>query len=191
MREYDEIFEWYVGERNPDAGIADVAAFCNTLAPGARLLDLGCGDGVPITRLLVERGFEVYGVDSSLKMIAGFRANFPKARAECATIRDADFFGTTFAAVVAWGVLFHLTAEDQAYAMAKIAGRLEPKGKLLFTSGDEQGTRTGSMNGVTLSYTSLGRELYAKILQENGLRLLHNHCDKWKNWYYIAEKETP
>ncbi len=36
------------------------------------------------------------------------------------------FFETTFAAVIAWGVLFHLTPRDQELAIAKVARCLVP-----------------------------------------------------------------
>ncbi|MEO6120362.1 MAG: class I SAM-dependent methyltransferase [Terriglobales bacterium] len=189
MREYDQIFDWYVAERNPEVGVTDVEEFICTLPPGARILELGCGSGIPITRLLVRSGFAVFGVDSSARMIAGFRANFPGLSAQCATIQDSDFFSTDFAAVIAWGVLFHLTPDEQGAALAKIARHLQPHGRLLFTAGDKQGTRDGKMNEVDFRYYSLNSDEYERILSENGMRLLDRHNDRWENVYYIAEKE--
>ena len=188
MREYDQIFDWYVAERSPEVGVADVEEFVCTLAPGARILELGCGSGVPITRLLVRSGFQVFGVDSSAKMVAAFSANFPGLSVQCATIQDSDFFTTDFAAVIAWGVLFHLTPDMQRAALAKIAQHLQPQGRLLFTAGDKQGTRDGKMNDVDFRYYSLAADEYERILAENGMRLLNRHSDRWDNVYYIAEK---
>ena len=48
MREYDRIAAWYTRTRS-DVGLASVAAFADRLASGARVLDLGCGDGLPLT----------------------------------------------------------------------------------------------------------------------------------------------
>src|SRR4249920_253252 len=54
------------------------------LAPGARVLDLGCGNGVPVARELARLGFEVTGVDLSPVQITRARALVPGARFVCA-----------------------------------------------------------------------------------------------------------
>jgi 2-polyprenyl-3-methyl-5-hydroxy-6-metoxy-1,4-benzoquinol methylase len=63
------------------------------LSAGATVLDLGCGTGLPISQALIERGFNVYGVDASPTIVAVFRANFPNTPVECAAVEDSDFFG--------------------------------------------------------------------------------------------------
>ena len=79
----------------------------------ARVLDLGCGTGVPISQALIDHGFNVYGVDASPSMVAAFRCRFPKIPVECAAVQDSDFFGLTFDRVIAWGLFFLLEAEVQ------------------------------------------------------------------------------
>ena len=39
------------------------------LKPGARVLDVGCGTGVPVAAMLAEAGMEVTGIDIAPKMI--------------------------------------------------------------------------------------------------------------------------
>ena len=39
------------------------------LPPHARVLDVGCGTGVPVSQMLSNAGLEVYGFDISPKMI--------------------------------------------------------------------------------------------------------------------------
>src|SRR5919199_6316585 len=48
------------------------------LPPGARVLDVGCGTGVPTAQLLVEAGMEVVGIDSSPAMLRLAEANVPR-----------------------------------------------------------------------------------------------------------------
>jgi 2-polyprenyl-3-methyl-5-hydroxy-6-metoxy-1,4-benzoquinol methylase len=76
------------------------------LPHGGTVLDLGCGTGLPISQVLIEGGFEVYGVDASTKMVAAFRARFPNVSVPCAAVKDPDFLGRTFDGVVAWGLSF-------------------------------------------------------------------------------------
>ena len=57
MREYDLIADWYATERggNP-VGVAEALAVAATLPAHSRILDVGCGNGVPITHALVNAG---------------------------------------------------------------------------------------------------------------------------------------
>jgi SAM-dependent methyltransferase len=44
-----------------------------------RVLDLGCGTGLPYARILVEKGFDVLGVDLSGEMVEVASENVPEA----------------------------------------------------------------------------------------------------------------
>jgi SAM-dependent methyltransferase len=50
------------------------------LPPGAAVLDIGCGTGLPSARQLVDGGCQVTGIDISPAMLAQARANVPEAR---------------------------------------------------------------------------------------------------------------
>ncbi|QDP80478.1 class I SAM-dependent methyltransferase [Nocardia otitidiscaviarum] len=45
---------------------------------GARVLDVGCGSGVPIARQLVDAGIQVVGIDISPAMISAAAAAVPR-----------------------------------------------------------------------------------------------------------------
>src|SRR6516165_11565280 len=51
--------------------------FLALLAPGASLLDVGCGSAQPIAHYLIEKGFSVTGVDSSPALIDICKGRFP------------------------------------------------------------------------------------------------------------------
>lgn len=188
MREYDEIAAWFADTRRRDTGVPDVTAFARALPQGARVLDLGCGTGVPITQCLLEQGCEVYAIDSSPAMIARFRVAFPGVPAACERIQDSTFFDTTFDGIVAWGVFFHLDRADQEAAIAAIARALKPGGQMFFTSADVEATAESAMHGVPFTYVSLGSAAYARLLRDHGLELTDEHNDAWDNYVYIAAK---
>ncbi len=188
MREYDQIAEWYVAARNPEVGIPDLQAFARLLPPDARVLDLGCGDGVPVSRLLTRAGFDVVGLDSSPEMIARYRANFPGVPTRCERVEGASFAAETFEAVVAWGVLFHLSEAEQRAVIRKVGDWLRPGGRLLFTSGESEGTSEGEMDGVPFQYISLGMSGYRDVVERAGMRLEAEHRDEWGNHVYVAAK---
>ena len=187
MREYDQIAEWYTSARSA-IGVPDLEAFAATLLPRARVLDLGCGDGVPLTQLLVRSGLEVVALDSSAEMVRRFRVNLPGVPVRCERAEDARFEGGSFGAVVAWGVLFHLSETDQQTVLTNVAEWLMPGGRLLFTSGDVVGAREGVMDGVAFRYVSLGRDTYRRVLAGAGVRLVEDYSDAGGNHTYVAEK---
>ncbi len=91
MYEYDQISDWYAANRHPEIGVADIEKFAGSLGDSGKILDLGCGTGVPISQTLARMGFDVFGIDSSPEMISQFRTNVPHAHAQCATLQESDF----------------------------------------------------------------------------------------------------
>ncbi|MDY7093598.1 MAG: class I SAM-dependent methyltransferase [Acidobacteriota bacterium] len=188
MREYDQIAEWYATARDPEVGIPELADFARGLPPHARVLDLGCGNGIPISRFLLQEGFDVVALDSSLEMIERYRAAFPSVPARCGRIQDAHFAAESFDAVVAWGVLFHLSEDDQRAVVRQVSDWLKPGGQFFFTSGDVQGSKQGEMNGVAFHYVSLGADGYRELLERSGMELKTHFNDPGDNHVYVAEK---
>jgi len=77
-RAWDRIAEIY-GDRTENP-ISDVfITFTGRLPEKGKVLDLGCGTGVPYTRFLVEKGFDVVGVDLSEDMVRVASENVPEA----------------------------------------------------------------------------------------------------------------
>ena len=57
MHEYDLIADWYARDRIHTAGLPEVQALAATLRPGASVLDVGCGNGIPLTKVAGRRRF--------------------------------------------------------------------------------------------------------------------------------------
>lgn len=70
------------------------------------MLDLGCGNGVPISQALMDAGFALFGVDASRTLAGEFHRRFPLAMIERTSVEDSTFFPRNFDAIVACGVLF-------------------------------------------------------------------------------------
>jgi SAM-dependent methyltransferase len=189
MHEYDLIADWYAMDRNGEIGVPEVASLVASLAVGARVLDIGCGNGVPLTRALLARGCKVVGVDSSSRMLERFRTNCPEATAIHGQVQTSDLDGVPFDAAIAWGVLFHMEHAEQIKTIEKVAEALKPEGWFLFTSGDEDGSIQGlPMNGVPFRYWSFSVESYRRVLKEHGMILRETHRDQGHNIYYLAQK---
>lgn len=183
---YEEAAESFMSARNPRIGPSTIREWSQMLAPGSSILDLGCGHGVPISQVLTEEGFIVYGVDASAKLIEEFRKRFPSAPAECSAVEDSEFFRRRFDGVVAWGLLFLLPPEVQSAVIRKIARALNPGGKFLFTSPKEAVTWRDAL--TRRESVSLGAKRYKQILHTEGLVLVGEQSDEGDNHYYLASK---
>jgi len=192
MHEYDLIAEWYASERVDQTGVPEVTALASSLPRGARVLDIGCGNGIPITRALLSFGHRVVGLDSSTEMLARFRGNCPEMPAVRSIVQSCPFAKDMFDAAIAWGVMFHLDPNDEIKAIACVSRILKTGAPFLFTSGDVDGFdgKEDTMNGVVFRYFSFSIDNYRRILGEHGFTLLDVHADSGQNTYYLARKSA-
>lgn len=141
--------------------------FCALLPSSAKVLDLGCGAGEPIARFLIERGYDVTGVDFAEPMLAIARWRFPNARWIHADMRQLDL-DEKFAGIVGWDSFFHLTQDEQRALIPRLAHHLVPRGAVLLTVGPEEGAVTGTVEGESVYHASLSREEYVALFAASG-----------------------
>ena len=194
MREYDLIADWYRDDRSRSIGVQEALAAVASLSPGSRILDLGCGNGSPITDALVTAGYRVVGLDSSRGMLERFRVNLPNTPAVRADARTCPFVDDVFDAAVSWGMLFHLEPRDQATAFAAVSRVLKPGAPFLFTAAEIPDVRpddlgiTGTMNGVTFRYYAVPD--YRALIGEHGFELENVYDDPGVSTYYFSRKRA-
>ncbi|WP_233158213.1 class I SAM-dependent DNA methyltransferase [Actinokineospora bangkokensis] len=122
-RRYDESFL----ER--DAQIAEAQWLIDQLPAGSRVLDLGCGSGLPTVKQFVEAGLDVVGVDESSVMLDLAREQAPGAEYVLGDIRDLEPLGE-FDAVATFFALLMLKRDDIVTTLAGIRRLLRGPGLL-------------------------------------------------------------
>jgi SAM-dependent methyltransferase len=146
--------------------------FSTHLQPGDAVLDVGCGSGRPVAAALLDRGFAVTGVDSSAALIAHASADLPAGRFVQADMRSLAL-GDTFAGLIAWHSLFHLTPEDQRRTLPRLLDHVAPRCVILFSSGPAEGHAMGDWRGEPLYHGSLAPEVYRAMLVAAGFTVEH------------------
>ncbi|MFE7274988.1 class I SAM-dependent DNA methyltransferase [Streptomyces sp. NPDC057623] len=103
-----------------------------SLPAGSRVLDLGCGTGLPTAGQLAAAGVEVVGVDLSGAMVALARANVPEGEFHQADLADLRPGGPLdlgrFDAVTAFFSLLMLPRAEIPRTLRTIRHLLVPKG---------------------------------------------------------------
>ncbi|HIX92474.1 MAG TPA: class I SAM-dependent methyltransferase [Firmicutes bacterium] len=162
------------GEMPPNKCIVD---FADTLAQGARILDVGCGCGRPIAGYLAGQGFNVVGIDISESMIKAARSEHI---AGCEFI-VSDFLDydsdTKFDAVIAFDSLWHIPHENQRAIYPRLAKLLKIGGRLLFTHGKRDGSVEGEMFGARFYYSALDAQEAVALLERNGFGQIEYELD--------------
>jgi ubiquinone/menaquinone biosynthesis C-methylase UbiE len=123
-----------IGERYDDAyphksgQIIATQWLIDRLPPGGRVLDLGCGSGVPTAGMLTEAGVEVVGVDVSVEMLALARRAVPAGRFVCMDLLELDSSLGEFDAAAAFFSLLMLRRADILRVLRRVRGLLRPGG---------------------------------------------------------------
>jgi ubiquinone/menaquinone biosynthesis C-methylase UbiE len=148
--------------------------FFRLLPPGAEVLDLGCGCGIPEAQILSHR-FRVTGVDISDVQIKRARGLVPKARFVRADMTEISFARGAFGGVVCLYALIHVPLEEQPRLLAKVFRWLDPGGLFLVTTGATAwtGVEEGWLGSNAKMYWShTDARTYEQWFTERGFRIL-------------------
>jgi len=173
---YQQIADWFDSARNKSlfekAYLDRVAA----LAPGKRVLDLGCGTAEPIAAYFIKAGFAVTGMDIAPRMIELAKARFPDHDWRVGDMRTADF-GGAYDVLLGWDSFFHLTGDAQRAMIPKFGRHAAPGAMLLFNTGPSEGAVYGDMQGHEIHHASLSAAEYKTLLENAGFNVIVHSID--------------
>ncbi|TSB21839.1 class I SAM-dependent DNA methyltransferase [Streptomyces benahoarensis] len=123
---YDEAFP------HKDGQVSSAAWLAGELPPGSRVLDVGCGTGLPTSHQLAEAGHRVVGIDLSHSMVKLAGDNVPGAefhRLDVAELRNGSLGGPgSFDGITAYFTLLLLPRAEIPYALRMLHDLLRPGG---------------------------------------------------------------
>jgi cyclopropane fatty-acyl-phospholipid synthase-like methyltransferase len=136
----------------------------------SKVLDLGCGCGYPVSRLL-SRKFVVTGVDISDVQIKRARELVPSAEFRRADMTRVRFPSRTFGAVVSLYAIIHVPLEEQYALFQRIYRWITPGGFFLTTlgAGRYKGVEKGWLGtDATMFWDHEDADTYQRWLEEIG-----------------------
>ena len=148
------------------------------LPAGAPVLELGCGNGEPVTRRLAER-FAVTAVDISSEQLARARQAAPGATFILSDMMALDFPGESFAAAVALYSLIHLPCEEHPAMLRRVHAWLRPGGLFVFNSATTDAYRGYEEDwlGAPMFWSHYGPETTRRLALDAGFELLSQRVE--------------
>jgi SAM-dependent methyltransferase len=141
---------------------------------GARVLELGCGAGVPDTQRLAAR-FRVTGVDVSAKQVRRARLAVPQAEFVQADFTALELPPGSFDAVVSFYAFNHVPRELLAPTFARIHRWLVRDGLLMTALGtSDLEAWTGDWLGAQTFFSSFPPETNTRLVREAGFEILRD-----------------
>jgi SAM-dependent methyltransferase len=140
--------------------------FCGKLPKNASVLDLGCGPGLPITKELVNRGFNVTAIDISDTMIELARKNVPNAKFIIISMTDIEF-NNEFDGIISSFTMLCLDVKNFKKTAHKVSNALKKNGLFLLVLNEPppEGHKEKE------SYTEImGQKMYSRPYTENEIK---------------------
>jgi ubiquinone/menaquinone biosynthesis C-methylase UbiE len=172
---YDSIAAKYLEARNgsPPDDVELLQELIQRLPQGAKVLDAGCGSGVPVTRILSQL-FEVVGVDFSEEQIRLARRLVPEAEFICQDITELDFPDDSFGAICSYYTIIHIPREEHRGLLQSFYRMLKESGLALLCmgAGDLLEDIADDWLGTRLYWSHFDADTNLKMVADCGFRII-------------------
>ena len=193
---YNLIAERYLAERTRDSqDVRLLHEFMEQLPAGAKVLDAGCGAGVPISQMLSER-FQLTGVDFSEAQIELARKNVPNGEFICQDMTDLDFAENTFDGIASYYAIIHIPREEHKSLLRNFQRMLKPGGFALLCLGAEHLIDDIDENylGTRMYWSHYDAGTYLEMLRDCGFSIVWSKfvsdesCEGAGHLFVLAQK---
>ena len=151
-------------------------AFCDELIErlkGDKLLDLGCGTGMPYTKYFAKKGLKTTGVDISEKHIALAKKNVLEAK-----FIVGDFFSSKikgkFDAITSFFAIFHIPRDEHQKLYEHTYNLLKKDGMILFVLAIDamKMYKNDDFAGSKMLWSSYNAPTNKKMLEKAGFEII-------------------
>jgi ubiquinone/menaquinone biosynthesis C-methylase UbiE len=169
---YDEIAREYHARRKRFDHRKELKEFAVLLPKNANVLDVGCGAGVPVTKFLIESGFDVTGIDFSENMLRLAETNVPKARFIKKDMTRLDFEDNSFDGLTAFYSIIHVLREKHFSLLQSFHRMLKPEGIMLICMGPDEWEGVNEYQGTEMFWSHYTPEKSLQLVKDAGFQII-------------------
>jgi ubiquinone/menaquinone biosynthesis C-methylase UbiE len=164
---------------------------------GAKVLDAGCGAGVPVTNILSE-SFDVTGVDFAQTQIEMARQLVPNATFICHDVVDLDLPDGSFDAVCSYYAIIHIPRLDHQKLLRNFHRLLTSGGLALLCMGanDIEHDIDEHYHGSPMYWSHYDAATNLAMLAEAGFEIIlskavtYSTCPTSQHLFVLAERKS-
>ena len=182
---YDKIAVEYQADRQTFDNMKELEELASLLPKGAKVLDAGCGAGVPTAKFLADSGFEVVGIDFSENMLKLARKNVPNATFIRKDMTKLDFADDSFDGLTALYSIIHVPREKHALLFESFHRILKPEGIMLVCMGPDEWEATTEYYGTNMFWSHYSPEKSLQLAKDAGFQtIFDNILERGKERHY-------
>ncbi|MFN2164629.1 MAG: class I SAM-dependent methyltransferase, partial [Anaerolineae bacterium] len=200
---YDRITRRYlalVKSMDPTVRQKYLAVLDAALTDRARVLELGCGAGVPITEHLARR-YRVIGLDLSPGQLDIARRCVAAAEFVRGDMAALAFAGASFDAVVAFYAIIHVPRYEHSQVLAEACRVLRPGGLLVMTAGagDSADMIEEDWLGAPMFFSHFDGQTTERLVSRAGFEIIESRDEReleygvpvWFRWIVARKPRQP
>lgn len=174
---YDKVAENYSAGRDLFKNNKYLDLLSKYLKPEAKILDIGCGAGIPIDKYLIDKGYKVTGIDISPKQIELAKKNVSGAQFAVKDMEEISSKEFSLDAVVSFYAIFHIKREKHLELLKIISSFLPPGGMLLITMGSSDWEGMEQFHGTKMFWSHFGAKKNVELVKSAGFEIVKEEID--------------
>jgi ubiquinone/menaquinone biosynthesis C-methylase UbiE len=194
---YDAIADKYLAGRTRDSeDVRLLSELIERLPRNAKVLDAGCGAGIPISQMLSDH-FHVTGVDFSEAQVELARKHVPNGKFLCEDMTQLNFPDGSFDGITSYYAIIHIPRQEHQSLLANFYRMLKPGGFALLCLGAEHLVDDIDENylGTRMYWSHYDMETYLDMLKECGFSIVWSRhvtdatCEGAGHLFVLAQKQ--
>ncbi|MBN2230098.1 MAG: class I SAM-dependent methyltransferase [Candidatus Thorarchaeota archaeon] len=169
---YDRMGEMYHNYRDNEKFNNQLEQFIELLPSSGQILDAGCGVGIPTSKFLVEKGFNVTGVDISKRMIELAKQKVPEGRFYQKNLLTMDFLDDTFDGIICVYTLWHILRSNHRTIIHNFHKMLKTNGILVLNTGIYESEGMSQFFGEPMLWSTSDPRKTLEFVEEIGFSIV-------------------
>jgi ubiquinone/menaquinone biosynthesis C-methylase UbiE len=189
---YDRIAEEYQADRYTLDNRKELEEFAGSLPKNAKVLDVGCGAGIPAAKFLIESEFEVVGIDFSETMLKLARKNVPEATFIRKDMTELDFAENSFDGLTAFYSIIHVPREKHSLLFESFHRILKSDGIMLVCMGPDEWEATEEYYGTSMFWSHYDPEKSLQLVKDAGFQTIFDKIlrrGKERHYWILARNK--